>query len=187
VLVLIAFFSSSKIARLTQERDRYRENTDALLEKVQTYRTRDSLSAAQVKTLQLTLSEYEKYRAEDARLIKTLEARNRNLSDITTAQAQTIIELQARPRDTVIIRDSVPIKAVAVHSGNEWYDFDGLLTDKSFEGKVQVRDSLLIVETVKYKRCLFFKTKRVKDWQVDCVSRNPYVEILGIERVRIEK
>ena len=187
VLIVAFYCASDKIARLTAERDRYRENTDALLEDIKTYRTKDSLSAAQVKTLELTLDEYKRYRAEDARLIKTLQAKNRDLSDITSAQAQTIIELQARPRDTVIIRDSVSVPAKAVHCGDAWYDFNGVLTDDDFTGKVRVRDSLVIVETVKYKRCWFFKTRKVKDRQVDCLSKNPYVEILGVERIKIEK
>ena len=61
----VVWAQHAKIDRLTGERDRYRENTDVLLGDVQTYRTRDSLSAAKVGALELRLSEVERYRAAD--------------------------------------------------------------------------------------------------------------------------
>jgi hypothetical protein len=122
-------------------------------------------------------------------LIKQLKARNRDLAAVNKTQYETIIELRAAPRDTFVIRDSIPIPAVAVHCGDAWFNFDGILTDKEFTGKLQHRDSLMLVETVKYKRFLGFlwKTNRVKDRHLDCVSKSPHNRILGLEYVVIEK
>lgn len=97
------------------------------------------------------------------------------------------MELSAIPRDTVIIRDSVAMPAVAVHTGDAWYDFSGLLTKDEFTGKMEHRDTLLLVETVQYKRCLFFKTKKVKNRQLDVVSKSPHNTIVGLEHIVIEK
>ena len=177
------------INRLTAERDKYRNNTETLLSDVETYRVRDSLNAARVQSLELTAKEFERFRAADAALIKQLKARNRDLAAVNKTQSQTIIELQAAPRDTFIVRDSIPIPAVAVHCGDAWFDFDGLLTATEFTGTLANRDSLLIAESVQYKRFLGFlwKTHKVKDRRVDVVSKNPHTSILGVEHVVIEK
>lgn len=178
-----------KIDRLTAQRDKYRNNTETLLSDVEQYRVRDSLSAARVHSLELTVKEFERFRADDAALIKQLKARNRDLAAVNKTQSETIIKLRAAPRDTMIIRDSIPIPAVEVHCGDAWFDFDGLLTDKEFTGTLANRDSLVIAESVQYKRFLGFlwKTNKIKDRRVDVVSKNPHTAILGIEYVVIEK
>lgn len=181
--------SYTRSERLIQERDRYRGDAEALLGDVETYRFRDSLSAARVQALELTVREFERFRAEDAALIRELQGRNRDLSSVNEAQAKTIIDLRAMPRDTVIVRDSIPIRAIALHCGDRWYDFDGLLADGEFSGRLENRDSLLLAETVRYKRFLGFlwKTGKVKDRRLDAVSRNPHTKIEGLEYVFIEK
>ena len=180
---------SRKIDRLTAERDRYKGNTEVLLSDVEKYKVNDSLNAARVQSLELTVKEYERFRGEDAALIKSLKAKNRDLSAVNKTQSQTIIALQAIPRDTVIIRDSISIPAVAVHCGDAWFDFDGILTEREFTGTLANRDSLILAETVKYKRFLGFlwKTRKVEDRQLDVVSKNPHTDILGVEYVVIEK
>ena len=178
-----------QIQRLSGERDKYRDNAETLLGDVEFYRVRDSLSAARVFALELTVKEFERFRADDAALIKQLKARNRDLAAVNKTQSETIIELQARPRDTTIIRDSMPIPAVAVHCGDAWFDFDGILTHDEFTGKLEHRDSLYLVETVQYKRFLGFlwRTNKVKNRQLDCVSKSPHNSIKGLEYVVIEK
>ena len=154
------------------------------------YRVSDSLSAARVESLELTVKEYERFRSEDAELIRQLKARNRDLATVNKTQSETIIDLRATPRDTVVIvRDSLVTPAVAVHCGDAWFEFDGLLTGDEFTGTLRNRDSLLLAETVKYRRFLGFlwKTRRIEDRQLDVVSRNPHTEIMGIEHVTIER
>jgi len=182
-------WADSRINALTAQRDKYKGNTETLLSDVEKYRVRDSLNAARVQSLELSVKEYERFRADDARLIRDLKAKNRDLAAVNKTQSQTIIDLLAIPRDTLIIRDSVKVPAIALHCGDAWFDFDGLLTEKEFTGTLANRDSLVVAETVKYKRFLGFlwKTKEVKDRQVDVVSKNPHTNILGVEYVTITK
>lgn len=192
--VVLAFLAvlgiqQNRIGRLSNERDRYKGNSEALLSDVEYFKVRDSLSAARVEALELSVKEFERFRSEDAALIKSLQARNRDLAAVNTTQMETIISLSSIPRDTVIIRDSIPIKAVAVHAGDAWYDFDGLLMEDEFSGTLHNRDSLILAETVKYHRFLGFlwKTKRVDERQASVLSRNPHTQILGVEHIVIEK
>lgn len=181
-----------KIKRLTEERDRYRSNTEILLQDVKTYQTKDSLNAIKVGNLELSLAEYKKYRADDLALIKTLRAKNRDLERVTTTQMETINELRATVRDSVVYLpgDTVTTVLRCVDIVEPYFELHGCATpDGQFTGTHINRDSLLIVETVQYKRWLGFlwKTKKIKNRQIDVVSKNPATKILGVEFVTIEK
>ena len=181
-----------KIKRLTEERDRYRSNTEILLEDVKIYQTKDSLNAIKVGNLELSLAEYKKYRADDLALIKTLQTKNRDLERVTTTQMETINELRATVRDSVVYLpgDTVTTVLRCVDIVEPYFELHGCATpDGQFTGTHINRDSLLIVETVQYKRWLGFlwKTKKIKNRQIDVVSKNPATKILGVEFVTIEK
>lgn len=171
-----------KIDRLSAQLAQYRANTEALLTDVRTYKVRDSLNAARVQSLELSAREFERFRAEDAALIRELKGRNRELASVNRTQAQTIIDLMAQPRDTVIVRDSIPISALAVHCGDAWYDFDGVVAPGEFSGRLSVRDSLVAAETVRYRKFLWWKLG-VRDRRVDVISRNPHTTILNVEHI----
>ena len=181
-----------KIKRLTEERDRYRSNTEILLQDVRTYQTKDSLNAAKVGNLELSLAEYKKYRADDLALIKTLQTKNRDLERVTTTQMETINELRATVRDSVVYLpgDTVTTVLRCVDIVEPWFELHGCATPNGqFTGTHINRDSLLIAETVQYKRFLGFlwKTKKIKNREIDVVSKNPATKILGVEFVTIEK
>lgn len=190
--VAVAFWvQQSRIKSLTAERDKYRSNTETLLQDVRTYQTKDSLNAAKVGNLELKLSEYKKYRADDAALIKSLQTKNRDLQRVTTAQMETINELRANVRDSIVYLpgDTVTTVLRCIEYSDKWVDFNGCIINNTFSGKIITRDSLLITETVQYKRWLGFlwKTKKIKNRQIDVVSKNPATKILGVEFVTIEK
>lgn len=189
VAVAIAVYLAidGKMERLRSELERYRANTETLMSEAETFRVRDSLNAAKVGAQELTLREFRQYRAEDAALIKSLKARNHDLAAINSAQSQTIIELSSVPRDTVIVRDSVKVPARVVHCGDRWFDFDGVITEDSFSGTLRNRDSLLLAETVRYGRFLWWRTKKVKERELSVLSKNPHTEIIGTEYVLIKK
>jgi hypothetical protein len=181
----------SRIKRLTDERDKYRSNTETLLQDVRTYQTKDSLNAAKVGNLELKLSEYKKYRADDAALIKSLQTKNRDLQRVTTAQMKTINELRANVRDSIVYLpgDTVTTVLRCIEYSDKWVDLDGCIINNTFSGKIITRDSLLITESVQYKRWLGFlwKTKRIKNREFDIVSKNPNSKITGFEVITIEK
>lgn len=181
----------TKIEKLTDERNRYRGNTETLLQDVETYKTKDSLNAAKVGVLELKLSEFERYRASDAELIKTLQTKNRDLERVTTTQMETINELRATVRDSIVYLpgDTVTTVLRCIEYSDKWVDLDGCIINNTFSGKIITRDSLLITESVQYKRWLGFlwKTKKIKNREIDVVSKNPATKILGVEFVTIEK
>lgn len=189
--VVTIWVQRSRINQLTGERDKYRTNTETLLQDVSRYQTKDSLNAAKVGVLELKLSEFEKYRASDAELIKTLQTKNRELERVTTTQMETINELRATVRDSVVylLGDTVTTVLRCIEYSDKWVDFDGCIKNNTFSGKIITRDSLLITETVQYKRFLGFlwKTKKIKNREIDVISRNPHTKIMGVEYIEIER
>ena len=191
VVVLVAYFLNVRVSQLKHDRDTYKRNNAVLLNDVKYYRALDSLNAAKVGVLELKLSEFERYRASDAELIKTLQTKNRELERVTTTQMETINELRATVRDSVVYLpgDTVTTVLRCIEYSDKWVDFDGCIKNNTFSGKIITRDSLLITETVQYKRWLGFlwKTKRIKNREFDIVSKNPHTKITGFEVITIEK
>lgn len=179
-----------RIHSLTAESERNASNTSALLEEVEHYRTSDSLNAVKASILTLKMAELEKHRADDLKTIETLNIKRNELEQYTALQTRTIAELQGKARDTVIIRDSVIVEHLTcIDIADAWIDLHGCIDpDDNFSGTLEVRDSLLVVETVQRKRFLGFlwKTKRVKSREIDVVSKNPYTDIVGVESIRRE-
>lgn len=188
--VVTIWVQRSRINTLTGERDKYRTNTETLLQDVSRYQTKDSLNAAKVGVLELKLSEFEKYRASDAELIKTLQTKNRDLEAVTTAQMETITKLQGTVRDSIVYLPGDTVVLSCIDISDPWFSLKGCTTpDGEFNGTYINRDSILIVETIEYKRFLNFlwKTKKIKNREIDVVSKNPATKILGVEFVTIEK
>lgn len=191
ILIGLVYLQASRIKAIKADRDVYKTNTNVLLKDVKTYQTKDSLNAATVGELQLTISEFEKYRANDAKLIESLQIKNRDLQAVTTAQSKTIIQLRGTVRDSIVYRDNVIVDTLyCVNVSDKWFDLQGCANKKrEFTGTFENRDSLLVAETVKYKRFLGFlwKTSKVKDRKVDVVSKNPHTKILGVEFTTIRE
>lgn len=188
-LSVVIWAQASRIGQLRDERDRYRQNSDVLLTEVEQYKVNDSLNASRVGVLELKIAEYERYRAEDASLIRSLTGKNRELQNIVTSQTSTITELRATPKDTVIIIDSIPVPAKTVEMHNEWFDFWGVITEDDFTGRLKNREALVVANTVTYKRFLGFlwKTKQIEDIQTNVVSKNPNTTIISVDAIEIKK
>ena len=190
--VVTIWVQRSRINQLTGERDKYRANTETLLQDVSRYQTKDSLNAAKVGVLELKLSEFERYRASDAELIKTLQTKNRELEAVTTAQMETITQLRGTVRDSIVYLpgDTITTVLKCVDISDPWFSIKGCaMPDGEFTGTFVNRDSVLIVATVQYKRFLNFlwKTKKVKNREIDIISKNPHTKIMGVEYIEIEK
>ena len=170
------------IEGLRDERDRYRSNTSALLQDVERYRTSDSLNAAKAEVLSLKLS-------EDMKVIESLKIRKKDLEQVTAIQLQTIADLRGTVADTIVMEREVHDTVQVLHVSDEWVDLHGIVADGAFDGTLEVRDSIYIVESVQRSRFLGFlwRTKRIKSREVDVMNKNPYTEIMGIESIIIEQ
>lgn len=186
-----SYIQQKRIDELRTEKDRYKQNTNVLMQDVSRYRTSDSLYAVKVGVLSLKLDELEELRAGDMKTIERLKVSKRELEQVTTMQMQTIANLKGQVKDSVVYANNIIQDTLqTLDVSDEWIDLHGeIYEDGSFSGTLEVRDSLTIVETVQYKRFLGFlwRTKRIKHREIDAVNKNPYTTIMGIESVIIEQ
>lgn len=189
VMLALIWLQALRINKLTEERDRFESNTSALLSAVTMWRTKDSLNVAKAEVLSLRLAEMERYRAEDLKTIESLRIRKRDLEQITTIQSKTIAELRGKVRDTIVVyREILRDTMQTLHISDKWVDLHGIINSGSFDGTLEVRDSLIIVESVERERFLGFlwHTKRIKKRFVDVTNKNPYTTIVGVESIQID-
>lgn len=176
------------VSRIKSERNRYKENTRTLLVDVNTYKVRDSLNAAKAQDLSLKLSELKKYRQEDAKLIADLGVKLRNLQAVASMGTETRTEFVTKiVRDTIFKAINDTNKAAIIDYEDKWLTFKGRLENGQFRGNIISRDSLLIAENVRYKRFLFWRTKRIKSRDFRVVSKNPHTKIVDCEHIIVEK
>lgn len=189
--VVTIWVQRSRINQLTGERDKYRTNTETLLQDVYRYQTKDSLNAARVGVLELSIQDYERFMKEDADLINKLKRKNEELQNFSKIQAETIIKIRAQVKDSLIyIPGDTAYKLIpCVSFRDSWTNIEACVYNDTLIGDIQIRDSLILYETIIYKRFLGFlwKTKKIKERSFNIVSKNPYTEIKGVEVVSIRK
>lgn len=95
--VITAFgFLIHQNKKLRRERDAYHNNTEVLLSEVERYQTKSGEQAVRVGELQLRVAELERYRADDAALIRDMGVKKKELEQLTKIQQQTIYKLQGK-------------------------------------------------------------------------------------------
>lgn len=198
VAILLIVIAGIRIKSLKEENSRLKSNQEVLLSEKesimaqsQLYKVSDSLNAAKVTELQLSLSEYKKYRKQDLKLIEQLKVSKSDLQRVISSQTETINLLSAKLSDSIRIDTTTntvdTLKCFNYKS--KWADVAGCIDLKRDTAELQIsnRESLKIVETVKYKRFLGFlwKTNKVKSRQVDVVSQNPATSIVNVDYISI--
>ena len=174
-MAFLAIYNYAK--RLKVENLAYRQNISVLMDSTNHYKVSDSLNAVQVKELQLSLSEYKKYRQDDQTLIKKLKADKTQTVVKTETKTEYKIKAEIQYIDTV--------KAFKHHS--KWIDIVGLLSNDSVDLQIKNREELILVESLQRKKFLFFKLPvwlfGYKHKTIDVVSKNPNTTITGVEYV----
>lgn len=200
IVIILCIFGLSYYNNLKTENIRLKSNQnilllekESLMTQSQAYKVSDSLNAAKVSALQLTVSEYEKYRAQDLALIKALKIRKANLDRIVSTQIETINTLGIKLRDSIKI-DTVTYRSDTVKYfsyKSKYIDVSGCIDiwRDTLELKVHSREELKVIETVKYKRFLGFlwKTNKIKSRQLDIISKNPCTSIINTEYIIVAR
>lgn len=176
-------FSQQKtITRIKSDMGLLLESNNDLILKANHYKILDSLNVAQIKSLELTVKEFKTYREEDAKLIKSLKVRNKDLEALVSTKLET--------RDTILvaIHDTIPGIANFNYTST-WTDLSGTIDMQQNTMQVNIanREDLDIVESVTRKRFLGFLwyCKKLESRKVDVVSRNPNTTIKNVSYTKI--
>lgn len=191
VVSLAVIFLINETAKLQEENKRLVNNQITLLDSMQTYKVADSLNVAKINVLELSLSDYKKYREENATLIKKLKADK--LSATTSINATTSTNIKTVIKDSIIYKDRVvPVDTVKqIKYDSKWASIHGYLANDTISLNIINREELLIVESFVKKRFIGIKLPiwlfGYKTKSVNVVSKNPNTEINNLEYIQIYK
>ena len=173
-----------RITSIKNERDRHQQNSEALLSDMKQWQIDSTTMATDVKALRLTVDEFQRYRAEDAQRIKQMGVKIKNLEATAKHQLEVNTPVAAIIRDSIVIRDTVPIYVKSVSMENPHISLKGTIENDSLVGSVHLPVTIQQAVWIEYKRkCLFWK--RVKAVHQTITSDNPYVEIKYSEYVKV--
>lgn len=183
VIFIVIMFKQNNI--ISQDRDLYKRNMNSALIECAEWKTKDSLSAAKNATLNLKISELERYRSNDINQINQLKKKNEELNNLIKNSSKTEIKIITQLKDTVIYKDTVKY----FNWNDNWTSVKGLIQKDTVDLNISNSDSLIISVATKYKRFLGFlwNTKKIKDQNVYVVSKNPHTTITNIEYYGVSK
>lgn len=170
---------------LKEERNRYRGNTEALLSEMKRIRVDSVTMGVDVNALRLRVDEYKRLRAEDAERIKRLGVKIKNLEAAARHEVEVAGPIDAAIRDTVVVRDTVPVLRQKVEMITPHIRLTGIIEDNRLRGEIRVPVTLRQAVWVEYKGWWFWK--RVKSVHQTISSDNPYAEIRYSEYIQLSK
>lgn len=164
---------------LRSECDRQSGNMETLMRTVRKYKYADSLNGVSLSALNLTIDELKEYREDDARLIKELGIKNKNLEAIIKAGVHT--------SDTITKEywHPVPDNPDCLEYSDKWAKVTACFKDSTV--MYAVRDSIATVVHRIPKRRFLWWSWGTKGYQVELINFNPRSEIDYSEFIQIAK
>ena len=186
IWVAFLFFENAK---LKSENEILQTNVGTLLTGAEQYKVKDSLQVATIANLELSISEYRRYKAEDKKLLESLKIDNKRLKGIINTQTESFYSQTALLRDSVkmlLSPDSVeiPVNIKTAQFADQWHSLNVTIQGDSLNYKLRTKESLLITNHVVPKRFLFFKFG-CREVRTEVVSKNPYVGDIQVESITI--
>jgi len=161
------------------ERIRVSANQEVLFDRmnkaIQTYKVRDSLNAARVDALNITVSEFKDHFREQTKMIRDMGVKLNRLQSVSTMATETEHNIITTVRDSLVLRDG-PESIQRINYADPWLSFSGVIDNKQLTASFQSRDTLIQVIHRVPRKFLFFRygTKGVRQ---EVVSKNPYSRI----------
>ncbi|MBR7183855.1 MAG: hypothetical protein IKD41_07695 [Alistipes sp.] len=170
------------------EKERLRQNNEALTQSLSLYRTKADKSAAEVDILQLRCREFERLRAEDAKHLRAMGIKIRRLESSAKSVNKSEIAIKAPTTDTVIVKETIRITdTVKVFCWRDsWVKIDGQIGSDSVYCRVESTDTLHQRVWRVPRKFLFFRygTKAIRQ-QIVC--SNPHNKVVYTEFIKIDK
>lgn len=181
-LVVVINKQSKKINSLKQ-------NENYILKENSRYKINDSLNVFSIQQLNMSLTNYKMYRAQDVALIKKLRVDIKRINNVITSQSKTIYKLTTQAYDSVrvdtitnIIHDTVKV----FRYKDKWLTLEGVLDNKNIvHAEIESIDSLIYIEHFIPKRFWFIKWG-VKERKEEIISLNPHTTIVSSKFIHIK-
>lgn len=186
VLLSACAFLVYQNKRVREDRDRLKSNQTALLQEVESYKTKDGKNAVSIQMLELKRLELEDGRKELLRTISDLKIKLKRVQSVSQTELHTNVAVNTIVKDSiVIVRDSTYIPTLSFKWNDPWVSVEGLIQDKKVDMAISSIDTLThVVHRVPHK-FLFFKwgTKAVRQ---SITSSNPHTSIVYAEYIQLK-
>lgn len=186
LLGVAVWVQQKRIAAIKKERDRYQMNSDAMLWQMRRWQIDSTTMAADVGALRLTAGEFQRYRAEDADKIRQMGIKIKRLKAVARHRLEVEVPVSAPLRDSVVIRDTVPVYVKSVEMVTPHISLKGIIENNTLVGAVSLPVTLRQAVWIEYKRRWLF-WKKPKAIHQTITSDNPYVKISYSEYIIIQK
>lgn len=173
------------VRRLTTEKERLQLNQQALLGRIEHYRTDSGRSAIACQRLTLRHEELLAAKSELAAEVKALRLRLSRVESIARTASRQELRFTAPLTDTLFVSmaDTCPQRLLSWRDA--WTEVQGSIRRDSAEISILSRDTLVqIVHRVPH-RWWFFRwgTRAIRQ---EVVSRNPHTQLVYTEYLRLE-
>lgn len=192
LIVVILFFAVANAGilkycdKIRQEKEKYEQNSHALLSEIKRMQIDSTTMALDVKVLRLSLDEYEQYRAEDAEKIKQLGIKLKNLESVGKHELEVNADYSSEIKDTVVLRDTTFVKLQAIQHSTPYLYIDGIIDENKIIGNIKLPVTLRQAISLEYKHKFLWWQWKVKAVHQTISSDNPHVQIKYSEMIMID-
>lgn len=156
-----------------KESQRHSDNVSTLSGEIKRYQYNDSINVVENNALRFTIDELKAYRAADAKLIKELKSRPKDIEYITTTVTET--------KDSIVF---VPLNGL-FHYSDKWATFDINTNDSSFN--YSFTDSIKSFIQREYKHKFLWFRWGTKGYKITIINFNPKSRIKYNDFIKVEK
>ena len=185
--ILSIIVLSERIKTVTDERDRHKQNTNAVMSDIKRMQINSTTMALDAKILRLTLDEYKTYRADDLEEIKKLNVQVKSLKAVAKHNIEVNADIKAELKDTVVIRDTVTVALKSIKMETPYLKVKGIIENNQLIGNVTLPVTLHQAVWVEHKHRFLWWKWGVKAIHQTISSDNPHVQIKYTEIIEIQK
>ena len=191
VLMTLALVCGAKMYQnLLNEKNRYKNNQEALTTELQTYKTESGKNAAKILQLELSKKEFEKICADQAEIVKDMNLKIKRLESVSSTGSKTTVHATTVLTDTVIktVHDSVFVYENGKHFtwNDNWNKIEGTIVGDKVDCLYEGNDTITVAAVRIPKKFLFFRWG-CKGIEVNISHQNPSSEITYNRTVKFKK
>lgn len=185
-LGIALLLSVNRCSQVREENKRLSSNQRALLTDITYYKTQDSLNAASIEKLTLTVGEIKRHYPDLKREVENLGIKLKRVEQLAQTATESTYPVETTIRDSIFIRDTVPVTLRCIDFDNRYLSLSGCEENGLFKGNIRTVDTLVQVVHRVPRKFLFFRWG-VKAIRQEIVSKNPYSKITYSEYLELKK
>lgn len=182
----IILWQQKRIGKITDERNKYQQNTYTLLSDIEKLRTDSSMQAYQVQILSLNIDEYKKYRAADAQIIESLKLKLKQVSAVSKQELEVNVPINTIVKDSIIFVNNATDTIKTITYKDQYVTFDGNIQNDSLTAHFNVPVTISQVLYKVPKRKFLWWSWGCKAVKQVIITNNPYVQLNYSEYIEIK-